>query len=286
MAERVANAIVRALETSSVRMWSASAQSTALRLARSITVIGRPSPPRGYVRDVADIAGRRAPRSARSGAEPGPGPRPGWPGRGWWFLRHRFLQRPSRPARRINRRTRRRPQVAARSSSSRCTRGEPSVPSESLWIRRILLGQLGFGDDPGRGDLPLALVVGGTGDLEHVAAVFTLRPSASSTSMKPSSFTGSPLRRTLAYFWLGDPGKCIPGNRSSLARDPPAVPRPFRTRPSSCRVQPESHRPVPFSECRPQASGLCLSVAVDDHVIRVTFKRRAGLLPVHSPINA
>ena len=53
----------------------------------------------------------------------------------------------------------------------------PVHPGRAVGAIRIfvdpadLLGQLGFGDDPGRGDLPLALVLGGTGDLEHVAAV-------------------------------------------------------------------------------------------------------------------
>ena len=49
-------------------------------------------------------------------------------------------------------------------------------------------------------------------------------------------------------------------------------------------VQLESNRPEPFSECQPTDSGLCLGVAVDHRVIRVTFERLAGVLPVHPPI--
>jgi hypothetical protein len=49
-------------------------------------------------------------------------------------VRHRFLRRPSRPAARISRATRRLPQVTSWRRSAWCTRGDPYVPFDSSWI--------------------------------------------------------------------------------------------------------------------------------------------------------
>ena len=152
----------------------------------------------------------------------------GRPGRRWWFLRHRFLQRPSRPSQSASRRHPPPPAVAARYEQLQVHPGR-AVSAVGIFVESgDLLGQLGLRFRP-PGQRGLASCAGTwrdgrPGTLSQQC--FTLRPSASSTSMEPSSFTGSPLRRTLAYFWLGDPGKCIRGNRSSHAPRSPSGSRP------------------------------------------------------------
>jgi len=61
--------------------------------------------------------------------------------------------------------------------------------------RSDLLEQLGVGQGSGRGDGPLALLVGGPRTWKIWQHAFRLRPATSSASMKGSSFTGSPERR-------------------------------------------------------------------------------------------
>ena len=46
-------------------------------------------------------------------------------------------------------------------------------------------------------------------------------------------------------------------------------------------MQLKAQRPEPLNEAGPQLSGLLLGVAVDDHIIRVTLERTAGVFPVH-----
>ena len=83
-----------------------------------------PALPGRDVGDVADIAAVDLLARARSGAGSGHVAASA-SGSATVVLRQRFLQRPSRPARRMSLVTRRRPQATPRSSSSRWTRGEP-----------------------------------------------------------------------------------------------------------------------------------------------------------------
>ena len=46
-------------------------------------------------------------------------------------------------------------------------------------------------------------------------------------------------------------------------------------------MQLKAQRPEPLNKIGPQALGLLLGVAVDDHIIRVTLERTAGVFPVH-----